>query len=381
MTTPIDPRRAAAERMAEAATAFLGGLTVTQRKAAQLPFESDQREVWYYTPNIRPGVPLLEIDAKQSRLAHMLLASGLSTGGYVTAASIIGLENVLHQKERWREAAYAGAPGVTRNRDPQNYYAVVYGQPGAGAWSWSFSGHHVVVTATILDGAVVSPTPAFFGADPADSAGVGPNVLRPLAGEEDLGRELIHLLDTQQRARAIVSPVAPFDMIQSNRPRVEDGALPLPLTSLMGAWMNDAAREATNRFQDQRDALLRSQDWEALRYRAAAPAGIPATALLGGQREALRVLVSQYINRLPDDLAALEAEALPAKVDGLHFAWAGAIEKGPDHGHYYRIQGLGMLIEYDNVQNGANHIHSVWRHPENDFGFGSLAHHYATAHR
>ena len=381
MTTTTDPRRAAAERMAETATAFLDGLDAAQRERAGLPFESDQREVWYYTPNVRAGLPLLEMDAQQQRLAHMLLASGLSTAAYVTAASIFGLENILHMRERWRPGPYAGAAGVSRVRDPLAYYAVVYGQPGSSAWAWAFGGHHVAVNYTILDGALVSPTPTFFGADPADVGGVGPSMLRPLAGEEDLGRELIHLLDAGQRARAIVSPQAPFDIVHSNRSRVQDGALPLPLTTLMGPWMNDAGREAIGRVQAQRDGLLRPEDWEAIRYRTATPAGLPATLLNGGQREALIALVRQYIQRLPDDLAALEWGALSAKVDGLHFAWAGPIEKGPDLGHYYRIQGAGLLIEYDNVQNGANHIHSVWRDPENDFGFGSLARHYETAHR
>ena len=381
MTTTTDARRIAAERMAEAAGAFLGALGEGQRTKAQLAFGAAERQLWYYTPNVRAGLPLLEMEPRQQLLAHKLVSSGLSRAGYVTAASILGLENVLHWNERWRTAPYPGTESGSRARDPLMYYATVYAEPGAATWGWAFSGHHISLNFTVKDGVLVSPTPTFFGADPADSAGVGPSVLRPLAGEEDLGRELVQLLDAEQQAKAVIAPIAPFDMVQSNRPRVEEGALPIPLAGLMGAFMPPAQREAMERMQTARDAALRPEDWEALRYHRAAPAGIAANELRADQRDALRALVRQYINRLPDEVADLEWEALAGSLDELRFAWAGPLEKGPNNGHYYRLHAPRFLVEYDNVQNGANHIHAVWRDPDNDFGMGSLAGHYAASHR
>ena len=66
--------------------------------------------------------------------------------------------------------------------------------------------------------------------------------------------------------------------------------------------------------------------------------------------------------------------AREAGLERLHFAWAGPIE--PGHAHYYRVHGPTLLIEFDNTQNDANHIHSVWHDPRNDFGADLLRAHY-----
>jgi Protein of unknown function (DUF3500) len=167
----------------------------------------------------------------------------------------------------------------------------------------------------------VSASPLFLGANPAATRLVGPGVLRPLAAEEDLGRELLASLAPDQRAKAVVSEVAPGDILQRNRPRVAPGP----------------------------------------------PDGLPATGMLPQQRALLEALIRQYLDRLPAELASAEAaRALGQAGEGLHFAWAGRSEPGQPH--YYRVQGPGLLIEYDNVQDGANHIHSVWRDPAGDFG-------------
>ena len=379
--TTTDARRETAQRMSDAAAALLAALPPGLRAKAQLGFEGDARERWHYTPNIRAGLPLLEMDPQQQIRAHRLVATGLSVGAYVTAASIMGLENVLHMRERWRTGPYPGTDGQTRWRDPLMYYVAIHGDPGAETWAWQFGGHHVSLNYTIHQGSLISPTPTFFGADPAEVGAVGRNGLRPLAGEEDLGRELVHLLTPAQRAVAIISPAAPFDMVQSNRPRVEDGALPRSLNALMGEFVPEAMRQGFDRVQATQDALLRPEDFEALRYSVARPAGLAATAMSEGQRDALTALLRQYILRMPDDLAEVEWGAIEEQFTAVHFAWAGPIEKAPGSGHYYRVQAPRFLVEYDNVQNGANHIHSVWRDPGNDFGHGTLAAHYASAHR
>jgi hypothetical protein len=67
-----------------------------------------------------------------------------------------------------------------------------------------------------------------------------------------------------------------------------------------------------------------------------------------------------------------------AGLANLHFAWLGSSDRGK--GQYYRIQGPTFLIEYDNTQNNANHVHSVWRDFKGDFGLDMLASHYQQFH-
>jgi hypothetical protein len=316
----IGPR----DRMAEAAAAWLASLGPAQRAKAAFGFPDDgERTRWYYTPDERGGLPLAEMDPVQQRLAHRLVASGLSEGGYATAATIMGLENVLDAREGWRRS-YSGRAAPNRGRDPQLYFVSVFGDPGGGSWGWRAGGHHLALNYTLPEGGRVSASPLFLGANPARTRLVGPDVLRPLAAEEDLGRELLASLAPDQRAKAVVSPVAPDDILQRNRPRVELGP----------------------------------------------PDGLPALGMLPQQRALLEGLVRHYLGRLPEELARAEAELVTGEAgDGLQFAWAGGPEPGQPH--YYRIQGPRLLIEYDNVQNGVNHVHSVWRDPEGDFGQSS----------
>jgi hypothetical protein len=120
-------------------------------------------------------------------------------------------------------------------------------------------------------------------------------------------------------------------------------------------------------------------DFEAHRFDINTPKGIHAATLSESQRDGFRELLRVYIERLDDDTAAAEWSRVAPSLGELHFAWAGGLERKQPH--YYRIQGPRLLIEYDNVQNNANHIHAVWRDPEGDFGRDILAEHHALAHR
>jgi hypothetical protein len=178
----------------------------------------------------------------------------------------------------------------------------------------------VAVNYTIGAGGEVSASPLFLGANPAMARLVGPGVLRPLAAEEDLARELLDALAPEQRAAATLSPEAPGDIVHRNRPFVRPG----PPAGLSGAGM------------------------------------LPQRQLLAG-------LVGQYLGRLPGPVAAAETARVAGEaLAAVHFGWAGPGE--PGRPHYYRVQGPGLLIEYDNVQDGANHAHTVWRDPDGDFG-------------
>ena len=118
---------------------------------------------------------------------------------------------------------------------------------------------------------------------------------------------------------------------------------------------------------------------EVLRYSSTDPRGLAASAMGAPQRELLTALVRQYVDRMPEEIAELEwAKLNGGTFDAIHFAWAGPADRGEPH--YYRLQGPRFLIEFDNVQSDVNHIHSVWRDPEGDFGADILAQHYAHAH-
>jgi hypothetical protein len=366
-------------RMAEAADGYLAALRADQLAAAALPFDDTQRRRWFYTPTVQPGLPLADMDAAQQRAAHRLAASGLSFPGYVTASTIMGIDNVLDAMEGWR-GDYLGRPAPSRFRDPQMYFLAVYGRPGDAAWGWHFGGHHVSLNYTIVDGALVAPSPLFFGAHPADAPLGASQTLRPLGAEEDLGRALLIALDEADRASATLAPVAPFDIVQGNRPAIEDGALPFHLFQLWGLEVPErqAERQLAGENAYRERYGLTDAHLEALRYGAAK--GVAAGDLRGRPRDLFAALVRQYVARLPDALAS-EAEERFLVGDGfaaLRFAWAGGAERGQPH--YYRIQGPRLLIEYDNAQNDVDHIHTVWRDPASDFGMDILAAHYAQAH-
>ena len=363
------------DRMGKAAVAFLDGLDGDRRGKAQFPFKAGgEREQWFYTPSDPGGLRLRDMTSAQQRSAHQLLATGLSAGGYVTTATIMGLENILDAAEGFLWPLRDDA----RQRDPMSYAVSIFGEPGgSGPWGWRFGGHHVSHNYLVAPEGVRA-LPSFFGADHALHHGTGVNVLRALAGEEDLGRALVRMLSMEQRSRAIISPVAPPDVVTSNRPEIADGDEARPFTEI---WRN---RQSFNP-GDSRVGFQRLSEWlgltsEHLRLTAYStePKGLPVAAMTFEQRQATLELVHQYVDRLPEELATAEEARVASVAEQLHFAWAGGIDPGEPH--YYRLQGTGLLVEYDNTQTQANHIHSVWRDPTSDFGRDLLAEHYAEAH-
>jgi hypothetical protein len=333
------------QQMGEAAADYLASLESDQRRKGVFSFaDQEERTKWYYTPVPRSGLSLAEMDRRQRRLAHRLVSTGLSRSGYVAVSTIIGLETTLDALEGWRRSG--------RGRDPDLYYVSVFGTPDAREpWGWRFEGHHISLNYTIANNVIVSPTPTFFGANPADVSLGQTGTLRPLAGTEDLARDLLRSLAPEQRAMAILSPVAPSDILTTNVPHIVE-------------------HQVGSRGQ---------APSEALRY-TRSPKGLSGEAMSPSQREMMSVLIAEYIHRMPDEIAQVELSELESHgIERVHFAWAGGLERRQPH--YYRLQGRRFLVEYDNTQNDANHIHSVWRDPDNDFGAHLLARHYATAHK
>ena len=309
--------------------AWLGGLDGGQRERATFPFESPERFVWDYRPGERGGLALADMSQEQRSAAMTVVRTALSDRGADEVASIIALETVLGKLERER-----GRDGWIR-RDPERYWFAVFGESGSDApWSWRVGGHHVAIQLTVADARIVGSAPSFLGANPAVVPS-GPTAgARALTGEEALARALVDGLSTEQRAIAIVDPVAPPDILSGNGARADVSAI---------------------------------------------PAGIRHEDLGPDQQAGLERLIHQYVGRARDEVAAADWERIrDAGLAEITFAWAGPLE--PGRGHYYAVRGPGFLVEYDNTQDGANHIHAVWRDLTNDWGEDALGLHYRRDH-
>jgi hypothetical protein len=296
--------------------------------------------------------------------------------GYVSVATVMGLENVLDRTE-----GFVVRFDRERGRDPAMYYLRVFGEPGGAApWGWRFGGHHVSLNNLVVDGALVATTPCFLGADPATSPLLGGTVLRPLARVEDLARDLVRSLRPELADRAVLLPRAPSDLVTANRTSIAEGDRMIPLTGIWRGSFSDATEQA--KLQALSDTIddasgYRDDDHAALAY-TTTPKGVPAAELDAEQRELLRALLATYLRRVPDEVSPVDRYAQDAALDPLHVAWAGPTEPGAPH--YYRVQGPGLFLEWDNTQRGANHAHSVWRDPSADFGLDVLAQHRAAHH-
>ena len=303
---------------ASAAQAFIATLDEGARQKALYPLGDEEQFGWYYTPVERNGLPLADMSAEQRSAAHDLLQSAMSSQGYHKANAIIELERVLGILE-----------GRPERRDPENYFVTIFGEPTPdGAWAWRFEGHHLSLNFSSPSGLLTVTGPAFMGANPARVPS-GPKAgWRPLGREEDLARALLHSLSAEQRAQAVISAEAPRDIFTGN------------------------------------DRRARLDAFE----------GLPAAAMTDAQRAILYDIVHEYVGNLTTDFDWMMRVQNEIPAGDIHFAWAGSPE--PEEGHYYRIHSPAFLIEYDNTQNDANHVHSVWRDLENDFGGDALARHY-----
>jgi uncharacterized protein DUF3500 len=322
--------------MTTAATAFLASLTAEQKGKAVFPFASDERLHWHFIPTGPPpmfprnGLTIKEMSETQRKAAHALLKASLSQRGYMTASSIMDLETVLGALEAAQRAAATEPPrGTPIVRDPERYFFSVFGTPSTKeTWGWRVEGHHVSLHFTVVNGGVLTSSPSFFGSNPAEVREGPKKGLRILGIEEDAARALLESLDASQKTTAIINATAPGDMLTMNNLKIE------PLS----------------------------------------PGGISAGSLNDKQRDLLMKLIDVYTGFMAPEVAADRlAKLKKAGVDKIGFAWAGETERGKKH--YYRVQGPTFLVEYDNTQNDGNHVHSVWRDFDGDFGRDLLREH------
>jgi hypothetical protein len=323
--TSLARAHSAAQEMAEAANNFLAALSDEQRAKATFDFKKDERQNWHFIPKDRNGLTLKEMTIPQRHLAYALLNSAMSQRGFMKATTIMSLEQILKELEQ----------GGRMVRDAELYYFSVFGKPGAqDAWGWRVEGHHLSLNFTIAKGHDVAVTPSFFGSNPAEVR-IGPRKgLRVLASEEDIARQLVSSLSQEQKKVAIYTNVAPSDIITG-----------------------------TNRS-----------------LRVLKPEGLAMGKMTKPQSELLWQLVQEYVRRYRSEVADKDLEKIQnADLQKITFAWAGTTE--PGKGHYYRVQGPTFLMEYDNTQNNANHVHAVWRDLQNDFGEDLLRKHYDQDHK
>ena len=304
--------------MTQAAQAFLETLTPEQKTAVMFPFNGEDRFDWHFIPRERKGVPLKTMTDEQQSAALALVQASLSAEGYDKAERIRQLEQILFEREG-RDI-----------RDTGLYFFMIFGEPSdTGPWAWRYEGHHISHSWTVINGTLSGSTPQFFGTNPAyvrEGSQAGERVLN---AEDYLARTLLGSLSSEQVEDAIIADEAPRDILTA------------------------AEREAAM----QEDA------------------GVAYSSLNGDQKATLWALIEEYAAVQPAPVAAERlAKVRAGGLDNIKFAWMGSLM--PDGPHYYRVQGPTFLIEYDNVQNEANHVHSVWRDFDGDFGRDLLAEHY-----
>ncbi len=343
----------AARCMRDALNEVLDGLTRQQREQAYIAHtDHAERANWAYFPRLERGLALAELNHRQRKLVHRLLRSALSFEAYTRATTIMSIENVLDEIERRRSVHV---------RDEALYYLSVFtdlGQVFNQPIGWRLQGHHISVNFLFDGDRIAASSPLFLGSNPARVVHDGYDLVRPLGDTEDRARELLDALTPQQRTKAVVFPSAPPDFVL--------GILPLPTTVHTAATIPGVA----NILEQYGGAGA----LEAMRFDPRRPMGIAAEELSSGQRELFARLLALYTGRFAEGAAWDGIGSL----DQLHFAWAGSLDVG--QGHYYRLQGPNIVVEYDNVQNHANHVHTVTRHPSNDFGADALGLHHLWEH-
>lgn len=321
---PSEPEKS---EMAQAALDFISTLNQEQKKEATLPFDDDERSFWHFTPSPHRGLTWEKMNEQQRKALTKLLETGLSKQGLLKTREIMALELVLREIE--------GRGADDRYRHPELYYIMLFGEPGDEPWGWRFEGHHVSLNYTSVADQF-SVTPAFMGANPAEVPSGVQKGKRVLAAEEDLARDLLASFNEDQLKQVIIADQAPEEIVTGM----------------------------------ERKAMMETQE------------GLFYADMSSQQQQLLHKLVQNYLDNMEASVASAQSERIEAEGwENISFAWAGETEKAPGNAHYYRIHGPSLLIEYDNIQNNANHIHAVWRDLKNDFGEDLLKNHHVHQHQ
>ena len=303
------------QAMISAANAFRKAVTPEQLKQCTFAYADEERLNWHFIPRERKGLPLKDLEGDALKAARTFIHSGLTEVGYDQTLNIMSLEEVLYLLE-------GGERDYRRDRrDPGKYYLSIFGEPSdKGLWGWRLEGHHISLNFSLKDGKVVSSTPEFFGANPGTIDAGLERQIRVLGPEEDIARQILKLCTPEQQQIAWVSKTPPKEVPGPGAPQAEVG-----------------------------------------------PAvGLPYAKMSADQKKLLQELLSEYLKNLPMSIEQeRRAEIEQAGLDHIHFAWWGESEL--HQAHHYRLQGPTFVIEYNNVQNNANHVHSMYRSLKGDF--------------
>ncbi len=324
--------KVAAQDISDKANAFLDILSEEVREKTLFSLDDEERYNMNYVPIPREGATFHDFNETQKQAALDLLKACLSNDGYEKTMEIRELEKVLRSIENDDNDKM---PDGRPRRDPLNYHFCIFGTPSASEiWGWRFEGHHISLNFTSDEGKIVSATPTFFGTNPGivkEGDSRGKQVLKK---ESMLGFALVNSLSADQLKVAKFSEDAPPEIISANHREVGQ----IETTGIAYPHLNDAQQKIL--------------------------------------RQLLQVYVGNYIFDFSENLMA---KIEKAGIENLHFAWAGSLKEGT--AHYYRIHGPMLLIEFDNTQNDANHMHTAVRDLTNDYAEDILKRHYEMEHK
>jgi Protein of unknown function (DUF3500) len=322
----ISLKAVAQVELCNAGKEFVSKLSADQKSKANFKDDDNERFNWNFVPTTRRGLPVGDLNDDQRKLLQSLLSASLAEQGLTKANNITSLEGILRDVEgRGNDDTY---------RDPKKYFVSIFGTPDCkGVWHWRLEGHHLSLNFSIIDGAMISSTPSFMGANPAVVPSGSKKGWEVLKAETDLGFALIQALTVDQQKKAIFSSSALPEIVTGN---------------------------------DRRAKLIE-------------PAGIYYRELNAEQKKAFIRLLDVFVKNYELGFSSKLWEKIQKSgVDNLSFAWAGSTS--PGSGTYYRIQGPMLQIEYDNTQTRANHVHTAVRDLTNDFAEDVLKSHYQKEH-
>lgn len=263
-----------------------------------------------------------DLSAAQQQAVMDLLGVTLSPQGYQRLVAAVNADEELKRQSGDNRLQFGA----------ENYFVAVFGTPSTTApWMFRFGGHHMTINATVA-GSNIALTPSFPGCQPCEYTANNQTV-RPVGEVTDRAFTLISALDATQQQQAVL------------------GARTIDL--VLGADQS---------------------------MRTVPPEGIRASALNADQQALLLGLVGEYVGLLNDEDAAVRIAELKANLADTYFAWYGPTTS--NSAAYFRIQGPTLWIEFSPQGGGgpgggglglggnptANHVHSIYRDPTNEYG-------------
>jgi len=316
-----------AQDISSKANAFLATLS-PELKARTLftLLKDEERFNLNFVPKERKGPTFHDFNDQQKTAALALLKASLSAQGYQKTVDIMELEKVLVIVENQKPDSHY--------RDPLNYHFCIFGTPAPDKpWGWRFEGHHISINFASSYGKIISSTPSFFGANPGIVKIDEQKGKQALKLESEIGLTLVNSLTQEQLKIARFSEEAPHEIFTGTMRKVSN----------------------------------------------IEPRGISYKGLSKDQQKTFLQLLDVFVKNYELGFSkTLMDKITKAGIENLSFAWAGGLQYGLPH--YYRIQGPMLLIEYDNTQTNANHVHTVVRDLTNDYAEDILQEHYLKDH-